>query len=219
MLEKNKSNRTGTMKSTAITLVLLLAPPSFAGTYWVDDDGAETTWANCEGASPMSGSTACTLATANDHAAAGDTVYLRGGTYSISGAGISPANSGSPGNRITFEAYSGEEVTLTDANGSSMCMNLESGQDHITIRGITCHRFLHHLHMEGSSSNHATYNEIDSCTFSDMFDEASIDWRGSTIEDFATHNWIHDCTFERYGYFGNNDDEGVMSKRSADLKA
>lgn len=76
-----------------------------AGTYWVDNNGTETTWANCQNVSPMSGTSACTLATANKYASAGDTVYLRAGTYNISGNGINPTNSGSSGNRITFEAY------------------------------------------------------------------------------------------------------------------
>ena len=204
-----------TKKAFAIISVLFCACCVFvtgghAGTYWVDDNGTQTTWEKCQNVSPMSGTSACTLATANSNASAGDTVYLRAGTYSISGDGINPKNSGSSGNRITFEAYNGEVVTFTDSKGTSMCMNLESGQDYITIKGITCKNFYHHLHIEGTSENYASYNEIDSCTFSDMYNEKDIDWRGSTIEDFATYNWIHDCTFEKYGYFGLNDDDGVV---------
>jgi hypothetical protein len=44
---------------------------------------------------------------------AGDICYIRGGTYRET---VVPANSGSPGNPVTFEAYAGETVTVSGAD-------------------------------------------------------------------------------------------------------
>lgn len=50
-----------------------------------------------------------TLAKAADSATAGDTIYIRGGTYTEE---LSPVNSGEPGAMIVFAAYPGEMVIL-----------------------------------------------------------------------------------------------------------
>ena len=50
-----------------------------------------------------------TIAKANQTLAAGDTVFIRAGTYHEQ---INPVNSGSPGNRIVFTAYQGEPVVI-----------------------------------------------------------------------------------------------------------
>lgn len=82
-------------------------------TYWVSPDG-QAAWARCRGALPVNGSSACALSTANKNAVAGDTVYLRGGTYS--NQEIRPSNSGtSDGNRIVYTSYLQENVTIRDS--------------------------------------------------------------------------------------------------------
>ena len=67
------------------------SPGSPDTTYWVSPDG-QAAWTSCKGALPLNGSSACALSTANTNAVAGDTVYLRGGTYS--NQEIRPSNSG-----------------------------------------------------------------------------------------------------------------------------
>ena len=52
-----------------------------ANIYWVGPTGTAI-WANYKSKTPLSGTLACSIATANNNTAAGDTVYLRGGgTY------------------------------------------------------------------------------------------------------------------------------------------
>lgn len=51
-----------------------------------------------------------TIQRAASVAAAGDTVYIRGGTYRET---VTPANSGTPGNPITFQSYNGETVVVS----------------------------------------------------------------------------------------------------------
>ena len=52
--------------------------------YWVSPNGAAT-WANCKSDTPIGGTSGCSLDDANYYVAAGDTVFLRGGTYTLSG--------------------------------------------------------------------------------------------------------------------------------------
>lgn len=61
----------------AIGTWLTLSGGAFAATYWVSPTGAST-WAKCSGGTPLSGTSACSLSTANNNAVAGDTIYLRG---------------------------------------------------------------------------------------------------------------------------------------------
>ena len=78
--------------------------------YWVSPDG-QATWASCMGALPLHGVNACSLNTANTYAAAGDTVYLRAGTYT--NQEIRPGNSGlSDSERIIYSNYNQETVML-----------------------------------------------------------------------------------------------------------
>lgn len=73
-------------------------------------------------------STPCSLQTGGANAVAGDTVYLRGGTYTLpfrdaSGSnywrvGFYPSNSGASGNPITFKAYS-DEIPIFDNSANA----------------------------------------------------------------------------------------------------
>ena len=100
-----------------------------ADTYWVSPTGIAS-WSDCKSITPLDGTLACSMATANSNAAAGDTVYLRGGTYST---GLSPANSGTSTNRILFKAYNGE---IPKISGENNAINVQ-GKSYITIDGIT----------------------------------------------------------------------------------
>lgn len=203
------------MKKLICFLILALCFPLSvlaANPYWVDDNGTETTWGNCQSASPMSGTSCCTLATANSNLAAGDTVYLRVGTYNISGdnyaSGIDPTNTGTSGNVITYSAYNDEAVEFV--GGAIYCMAIDLNSDSGTVRsyikvhGITFTNFFKHLWILKGD-----YNEISHCSFIGMYDTGNLTWRGSTVYRNATYNHIHDCTFGDYGAF-TPDNESVV---------
>jgi len=54
-----------------------------------------------------------TIVKANSTLQAGDTVYLRAGTYASEFIQINPVNSGTSGNYITYQNYDSEEVTIS----------------------------------------------------------------------------------------------------------
>lgn len=172
-----------------------------ATTHYVSSTGSAS-WA-----SSTNINTPCSLATANSNAAAGDIVYLRGGTYNISGNGIAPGKSGSShSNRIIFSAYTGETPTLVGQSGGSQGVYL-NGNSYIKVYGITVNNCTHPLLI---TNGH--YNEISNCTFTGFYDTASMDWVGSRVRSGSTYNHVHDCTFQNYGHFSSPDgnDEGVV---------
>ncbi len=81
-------------------------PATQAGVYYVSATAnPTTTWAQA-----ASSSTPCTAQRAMTNAAAGDTVYFRGGTYGSATSTVYyvPANSGTAEAQIVFSAYPGE---------------------------------------------------------------------------------------------------------------
>lgn len=106
-----------------LVILALAAGVSHAGTYYVSPTGVAL-WTSCTNTS-----TPCSWQTAMASAAAGDLVYFRGGTYNVGTIGpnrdyanMSPTNSGTAGNPITFKAYPGEIPTITgtvDNSGTS----------------------------------------------------------------------------------------------------
>ena len=188
-----------TTKVASQVLILLLASVSaLAGTYYVAASGGGTTWANCTNIS-----TPCTLATANTNAAAGDTVYLRGGTYTTA---IVPLNSGTSGSMITFSAYTGEAPSFSNLNPD---MNL-GGKSYIRVTGMTFSDNGNYLWAR--VDNGANHNEIDHNTFTNAGGGAtsgSFYMTGAysscsgtpTTCSWVTHNWIHHNTFSVSGAY------------------
>jgi hypothetical protein len=130
---KRKTLETKVLLTAFITYALLAvsgsAKPALAETmYWVSPTGTAA-WVDCNSQTPLSGSAACALATANSNAGAGDTVYLRAGTYS---QGIAPAQSGSSTSRLTYRGYTGETAKIT---GVARGINV-IGKSYITIDGV-----------------------------------------------------------------------------------
>jgi hypothetical protein len=189
------------MNKILILLVIslfLLPSLGLAGTYWVSPTGTAS-WANCSGSTPLSGTSACSLSAANNNAAAGDLVYLRGGTYSYTSTyatAFYPSNSGSSGNLITFRAYPGETPELA-CSGS--CLTRGWGMEitnkrYIKIDGLTFTGFSDELIR--ASSDHL---EITNCTFQDgggfyMVEDCG---GGSAYNCPVSHIWIHGNTFLR----------------------
>jgi hypothetical protein len=168
-----------------IALLLFYTTAYAADPYWVDDNGEETTWASCQSASPVSGTAACTLAIANSNADAGDIVYLRAGTYNIaaSGYGISPTNSGSAGNVITFSGYASETVTFDGAYLSTGVYLLND--DYIKVTKIDFTDFSYNMRVLGSN-----HNEISYCDFGTNY----AAWEHEIATGTCTGNDDNICT-------------------------
>src|SRR5512141_2905184 len=85
-----------------------------------------------------------TLAKANNAATAGDVVIVHGGEFAD---GIRPANSGSSGSPIVFQAAPGEHPVLTTSTG----IDLGPGSAYITVEGLEIHARYRVVQIVGSS--------------------------------------------------------------------
>jgi PKD repeat protein len=178
------------------------------GTYWVSPTGTAT-WANAKSATPLSGAACCSLSTANANALAGDTVYLRGGTYGIA---LAPANSGTAGSRILFQAYGGEVPTFkVNEAGGRWAVKLQ-GRSYIVIDGITSDGSAAFFYVGYGSC----YNEFRNCSFknsgSAVYSTGIITWLSSAGAQGpgSDHNWFHNCTFSKYGAVTDGNDIGTI---------
>jgi len=181
-----------------LLMVVLVAFSSagFAGTYWVSPTGTAT-WSNCSASTPLSGTSACSLATANANASAGDIVYIRGGTYPATAkysARFNPSNSGSSGNMIIFMAYSGEtpELVCSDDCRTRGWGLYVSGKSYIKIYGITFTAFTDNLISNGSH-----HIEITNCTFNTGGGLQMVELcaGGAAYNCYISHLWIHHNKF------------------------
>jgi hypothetical protein len=199
-------NRRAYLWMATIVVVATCMPNALATTYYVSPTGSAT-WTSCASGTPLSGTSACSRATALQHASGGDTVYFRGGTYSLSGdgsdignEGFYPTNSGSSGSAITFMAYPGETPIISGV-GAAQWRNTYGfmfyGKSHIRVSGFVFQNvFTYGLIRQ--SSNHI---EIDHNNFtSDAGYQTGygIEMSGvsacDTYNCWVTHNWIHDNT-------------------------
>jgi hypothetical protein len=140
-------------------IIILIANMAFAGTYWVDDNGTVTTWANCESSSQISGTSACTVDTANANANDDDLVYFNDGEYNER---IVPANSGSSGHPITFKSYN-YLGAIIDGTGVSLATSTTGlvhvyNKDYITIDGFEIRNSVHGLFVSAYSDNTIVQN-------------------------------------------------------------
>ncbi|MBP3962605.1 fibronectin type III domain-containing protein [Paenibacillus lignilyticus] len=106
--------------SVLIALSVYVTGPQIANaatSYYVATTGSDTN--SGTQASPFK-----TIQKAASIAVAGDTVIIRGGTYRET---ITPANSGSAGNLITYQAYTGETVTVSGADAVTAGWSVHSG--------------------------------------------------------------------------------------------
>lgn len=180
-----------------ILVVLVMCSASWAATYYVSatngNDGNPGTLA-----SPWK-----TIGKANATLKAGDTVYIRGGTYS--GQQIYPSNSGTASNRITYRNYNDEKVTITQAHEPLLLSN----RSYITIAGTSTQNILitncdHYLVMTNGD-----YNELAYLTISKM--RAYAGYRGFHIGENSSYNWVHHCIIEGYGYFKGGDHGNMIA--------
>ena len=150
---------------------LSVSGQTHAAYHWVSSSGSAA-WDSCVGNSDPG--VYCSLSTANTNAAAGDTVYLKAGTYSDDGY-INPAKSGTSGSPITYQGYGGT-VTIT---GQSYGVYL-SADDYIAVREITFDRNSRFLIILNSD-----HNIIDSCVFTNG---TYSSWQGAQIYNNSMYN-------------------------------
>ncbi len=158
---------------------------------------------------------------------AGDTVYIRAGTYAEQ---VVPQNSGSPGSPITYAAYPGETATI---DGSSITLPDDliglfhiANKSHITVSGLRVINAGPHDNNAGilvDLSSHIvlehnnTYNTISSGVGVWASDHVTID--GNTIERACIRIWQECLTLAETDSFEikNNEvfdcqEEGIIVK-------
>ena len=172
---------------------LSVSGQTHAAYHWVSSSGSAA-WDSCVGNSDPG--VYCSLSTANTNAAAGDTVYLKAGTYSDDGY-INPAKSGTSGSPITYQGYGGT-VTIT---GQSYGVYL-SADDYIAVREITFDRNSRFLIILNSD-----HNIIDSCVFTNG---TYSSWQGAHIYNNSKYNVISNSTLGVFGRCSTGSDDGVV---------
>lgn len=117
-----------------IRYIFFLALLSFQTTttaYAVDHYASPSgfaTWANSTNIN-----TPCSISDAFGNADSGDTIYLRGGTYTIT-VPLETANNGESGNVITFENYIGETPHITATNIEAV---IQIEHEYVLLKGLT----------------------------------------------------------------------------------
>jgi len=132
-----------------------------------------------------------TITKANQTLLAGDTVFIKAGTYS---SYIAPNNSGAAGTPITYRNFANESVIISNASyGISL-----NGKSHVVISGLDFYNLDKFIWLQ----NGANYNTIANC----HFDQGrTIGWSGSKVYRDSRYNWIHHCRFSKYGYYDDDD--------------
>lgn len=140
-----------------------------------------------------------TISKANSTLRAGDTVYIKRGTYSNY---ISPASSGtSDANRITYRTFSSDVVTISNASYGILL----NGNDYVSVIGDFVFSNLDRFMVLQNGANH---NIIDGASFGPM--RSLGDWAGSRIYQNSTYNVVRNAVFTRYGACSGGSDDGTL---------
>jgi hypothetical protein len=113
---------------------------------------------------------------------AGDTVYVRAGTYSET---VTPQNSGTASGSITYRAYSGETVVVDGGSSRSEGFSLTNHQSYIVIDGFT---------IQGQ-----TWGGVS------LFGTSHVVIRNNTIRNWTTFGIVSDAPTNSYVEIANND--------------
>jgi len=171
--------RAGTDSNSASRTVTVVSEP--AG-YYIDANNP-----NASDSNPGTESLPWkTITKANQALVAGDTVYIKAGTYT---SYIAPTRSGTESSRITYRAYGSDIVTIQNA-AYGIRLN---GRSYITVLGIDFYNLDRFMYLENGSN----YNIIAYCNFDQM--RSLVEWAGSRIIGNSSHNWVHHSRFSKYG--------------------
>ncbi len=167
-----------------ISLLLFIASTSLAQTtLYVSPSGSDSNPGTI--AQPLQ-----TISKAMSMAAAGTTIYLRGGTYQLSST-LGAAVSGSAGNYINMWAYPGEKPVL-DFSGESYSAS---------SRGIEIKR--NYWYLKGLDIRNAGDNGIFISGSNNIVENCSVSYckdTGIQISSGGSYNYIYNCDA-----FDNND--------------
>lgn len=187
------------IKSTvfySILVFLITCTNSWAATYFVDKS---------IGNDANSGTISKpwkTIKKANSTLKAGDTVYLRGGTYS--GEQIAPANDGTASKKISYAIYHDEIVTIRDI-GTGIDLN---NRKHIGVAGSPTKKLFVTNCDHNFTMNNAHHNELAYLDLGKMRNFKSF--KGAWAGAGSTYNWIHHCNVYKFGYYSSSQDYGDM---------
>ncbi len=123
---------------------------------------------------------------ANASLRAGDTVYIRQGTYNET---IAPAHSGAAGSSITYACYPGDTVVITGVTDGVDLRN----RHYIVLDGLRIEDVQRYwVNMNGDDSTHSsTHNAIVNC----HMEGSRGGWAGIYMEFGVDWNRIIGCTF------------------------
>ena len=142
MLRMNSNSAGATLSALAAFAGILISTAASAATYYVATDGSDSRSA----ASAQNITTPWkTIQKAAGIMVAGDTCLIRTGTYRET---VTPTNSGTAGNPITFQAYPGDRVTISGCDviagwtlhggniyKASMPWTMGRGKDQVFVNG------------------------------------------------------------------------------------
>ena len=178
------------------TLACFWGSPVQSATYYVDKNHPSASDANAGTAQALPWST---ITKANTTLVAGDTVYIKAGTYTAGTNNyVAPVNSGTVSNRITYRNFGTDVVTIQQGN---YAVNL-NGNDYITVQGLTFTLLDQFMYLRNS----ADFNIIDGNTFATVRNFSN--WEGSRIYQNSDHNILRNNTFKEYGLCSGANDQG-----------
>jgi len=164
-----------------LVLVSIFLPVSvYAQDYYVDVDSLGGL---CSDSNP--GTLAqpwCTVGKANSDLQPGDIVYIREGTH---GQNINPANSGTPGNYITYKRYNNEEAIIGPIPGGYGIYLRD--KSYIKVDGIRTGSMKFWVDLRASPGATTSHNIIQNCYF-DGSKVGGSPWAGIWLGSDDTNN-------------------------------
>lgn len=185
------------MKKWILVLSLFAANMCFATTYYVSTTGSDANLGTST-STPF-----LTIAKAITKVVAGDIIYVRGGTYSIT-TKINITKSGTATNRITLMGYPGDSRPIID--GSAMATSttnrgIDLSGSYWTIKGIDVFKAGDNgMHISGN------FNIIDQCNFYENRDT------GCQLSNGAANNQIVNCD----SYYNRDSTSATVKDGNAD---
>jgi len=187
--DKPKRLRPGQAILIFLVLALLVlhtsSEPSYGATYYVSPSGSDSSPGT--EAQPWQ-----TIQKAEDTLVAGDTVYIRAGTYNER---VVPQNSGSAGNYITYSAYPGETVIIDGTGITEGNDGVVVSQSYIKLEGLEVRNW----NETGIWMENAGYIEISDCVVHDVsygigFSDGSHDFVLNRVEMYRFDGFGFDAS-------------------------
>jgi len=164
---------------------------AIAGTYHVDATGGAANWAACEGADP--GNTArCTVTQAEAGAVGDDIVnfYDDGGEFDSEQ--LTPANSGTSGHPITFQAAT-NETPVFDGESSISSMVSLNNRSYVTIDGLTARNYTSYAIVAYNTGGYGVSQIIQNC---DLKEPAIVGVGGGVFAEQTNGLQVKDNTID-----------------------